>query len=322
LKPGPNFLKDPSGNPLPLTAVGLWSPPQPAAASLTLAPTATTNALTTAVTVTATATTAAGGPVPNTPVFLDIIAGPNANAIGPAITDANGQVTLTYSGGPTTGTDQIRAHIGSVISNIAAVTWTPGPLDHITVSPVSATIAAGGIMVYSSQAFDTFNNVIGDVTSNAGFSISPDGSCTAATCTATLPGPHTVTATYNGKPVSATLTVTSAPIDRTPQVTVTYGGVSLVRATNRWVQNVTIKNVGTTVFDGPVSLIVSGLSSNATVYAPTGTASTFYAGSPYKDLNILALAPGASASVVLEFSKSGSAAITYVAKVVTGSGGR
>jgi len=101
---------------------------------------------------------------------------------------------------------------------------------------------------------------------------------------------------------------------------ITYGGFSLSRATGRWVQSVTIKNNGTTTATGPITLVLSGLSANATLYAASGTTTVTFPGSPYKNLPALSLAPGASASVTLEFTKTGSSAITYVGHVVAGPG--
>ncbi|MEO8541578.1 MAG: Ig-like domain-containing protein, partial [bacterium] len=92
LMPAPGFLKDPAGNPLPLEAVGLTSTAPATVANLALTPGATTSQLANPVTVTATATTLSGARVPNTQVFLEIAAGPNAQPIGPAVTNTNGEV--------------------------------------------------------------------------------------------------------------------------------------------------------------------------------------------------------------------------------------
>lgn len=127
LKPGPDFLKDPGGNLLPLETAGLSSDP-PAVAHLALTPAASTNVLATPTTVTATATTASGTPVPGALVFFDVVAGPNASPVGAGVTDVNGQATLTYSGGAATGTDQIQARVDTLVSNTASVTWTPRPV--------------------------------------------------------------------------------------------------------------------------------------------------------------------------------------------------
>ena len=65
------------------------------------------------------------------------------------------------------------------------------------------------------EAFDAFNNSLGDVTAGTSFAITPDGSCpgAGASCSATAVGAHTVTATYAGKTDTSTLTVVSAPAD-------------------------------------------------------------------------------------------------------------
>ena len=51
------------------------------------------------------------------------------------------------------------------------------------------------------------------MTGGTSFSIAPDGSCTGATCTATIAGVHTVTGADCGKTATSTLTVNSAPGD-------------------------------------------------------------------------------------------------------------
>jgi hypothetical protein len=87
----------------------------------------------------------------------------------------------------------------------------PGPLDHITISPASATIGAGAGQPYTAQGFDVHGNGLGDVTDSTTFSITPDGSCNNTvnprTCSATIPGPHTVTGTDSGKTATASLSV-------------------------------------------------------------------------------------------------------------------
>jgi hypothetical protein len=209
LKPAPVFLTDASGNPAPLTAVGPWVALPPPATSLVLAPATTANPVTTPVTIAATATSASGAPVPNAIVDLAITSGPNAQALPSAVTDVNGRLSFPYVGGTDPGTDQIVASIGTLQSNVAQITWTvPGPLDHITLSPASATVTAGASQSYAAQALDAFDHAIGNVTGSTTFSISPDGTCTGASCTASIAGPHTVTGVYSGKTASATLNVT------------------------------------------------------------------------------------------------------------------
>ena len=59
----------------------------------------------------------------------------------------------------------------------ASLQIDPAALDHITISPSSATINAGGTQAYTSEAFDVYGNSRGDVTGLTTFSITPDGSC-------------------------------------------------------------------------------------------------------------------------------------------------
>jgi parallel beta-helix repeat protein len=98
-------------------------------------------------------------------------------------------------------------------TSTASLTVTPGPLDHLALSPSSATIAAGAAQTYTADGRDQYNNSLGDVTSTTTFSISPDGTCTGASCTATTTGAHTVTGTKSGKTGTASLTVTAGALD-------------------------------------------------------------------------------------------------------------
>ena len=67
----------------------------------------------------------------------------------------------------------------------ASLSVTAGALDHLVLSPASASITAGGSQAYTAQCVDQYDNSLGDVTATTTFSIAPNGSCTGATCTAT-----------------------------------------------------------------------------------------------------------------------------------------
>src|SRR5205823_10951122 len=94
----------------------------------------------------------------------------------------------------------------------AALPVAASPLDHLAVSPATATITAGGTQTYTAQAFDASNHSLGDVTGSTTFTIASNGSCTGNVCTATQAGAHTVTGTDGGKTSNATLTVTAGPL--------------------------------------------------------------------------------------------------------------
>ena len=89
-----------------------------------------------------------------------------------------------------------------------------GTLDHLVLSPATATVASGTPQAYTATGYDQYGNSLGDVTGSTTFSIGPDGTCAAASCSATVAGPHTVTGTDGTATGTATLTVTgTGPLD-------------------------------------------------------------------------------------------------------------
>ena len=63
-----------------------------------------------------------------------------------------------------------------------------GGLTSIVVSPADATIAAGDSQTYTAEGFDAYGNSKGDRTSTVTFTITPNGSCSANVCTASVTG--------------------------------------------------------------------------------------------------------------------------------------
>jgi len=136
-----------------------------------------------------------------------------------------GGVTLKTAGTQTvTATD---TGTSSVTGN-QSVTISAGPLASLALSPASATVTAGGSQGYTATAADQYGNSLGDLTASTSFSIAPNGSCTAASCTATTAGAHTVTGTNAGTTATASLTVTPGPLTQVAisptSATVTAGG--------------------------------------------------------------------------------------------------
>lgn len=220
LAPANVFFTDQNGNPVTnLLAVGPAFATPATPATLALSPTSVSNPAGAAQTLTATATDSNNAPVVGAVVHFTISGGRNAGSSAPAVTDSNGLASFTYTDAAGAGTDTVQAAIGALSSNQAQVSWTsPGPLDHITINPSASTIAPGGTQSYTAQGIDVFGNSVGDVTAATVFSISPDGSCNAASCTATNTGAHTVTGNDNGKTVQATLQV-GGKLDDTTSVT-------------------------------------------------------------------------------------------------------
>ncbi len=125
-----------------------------------------------------------------------------------ATVDSAGQVTAVAPG-PTqivaTSTSQPE------IAGVAALTVSTGQLDHLVLSPASATTSAGIAVAYDAEGFDQFGDDLGDVTAATNFAVSPDGSCAAASCTANSVGAHQVIGTDGPASGTAAVTVT-API--------------------------------------------------------------------------------------------------------------
>ncbi len=109
-------------------------------------------------------------------------------------------------------------------------------------------------------------------------------------------------------------------------VAVTRGGFRRNAATGRFQQSITVRNTSAAALTGPVSVVLDGLSANATLFNLTGvTSCAAPAGSGYVHVNVGAdglLTPGESAAIVLEFVNPTNAGITYATRVVAGAGCR
>jgi peptidoglycan/xylan/chitin deacetylase (PgdA/CDA1 family) len=110
------------------------------------------------------------------------------------------------------GQHTVSATLGG-LEDQAALSVLSGPLDHLVLAPETATITAGESQTYKAEGFDAVGNDLGDMTAQASFSIDPNGSCEGASCTATVAGPHTVSASVEGATGAAQLAVSPAPFD-------------------------------------------------------------------------------------------------------------
>jgi hypothetical protein len=104
----------------------------------------------------------------------------------------------------TPGTHTVTAASGGV-TGTATLIVNAGAFDHLVISPQTATVTPGTSQSYSAQAFDVAGASLGDITASTVFTISPDGSCSANSCTPGDVGSHTVTGSYGGKQATATL---------------------------------------------------------------------------------------------------------------------
>jgi len=166
----------------------------------------------------------AGNPVGDVTAFTTFSISPNGTCTDATCTaTAAGAHTVTGNDGGKTST--------------ASLTVNPGSLDHLALTPASATGAAGAAQAYTAQGRDQYDNSLGDVTAATTFSIAPNGSCTAASCSATTAGAHTVTGTSSGKTGTASLTVSAAALDHLvlspASATITAGGTQAYTAEGR-----------------------------------------------------------------------------------------
>lgn len=103
---------------------------------------------------------------------------------------------------------------GFVASDTAASpltqTVTPGPLAVLTVSPNPAVIGVNQNQTFTARGADAFGNGLGDVTTQATFSIAPNGTCTLNVCRANAAGVKTVTARVGAVSGTATMDVRAA----------------------------------------------------------------------------------------------------------------
>jgi hypothetical protein len=97
---------------------------------------------------------------------------------------------------------------GGVTIDTASFTVNPAALDHLTISPLVASVSTGTPQAYSVEAYDPYNNDLGSVTSSAAFKVNGI-SISGNSVSEAAAGVYTVSASYGGKSVSTTLTVTA-----------------------------------------------------------------------------------------------------------------
>ena len=103
-----------------------------------------------------------------------------------------------------------------------------------------------------------------------------------------------------------------------PGLNYSAGGYSFNRRTGAYTQAVTVTNTLSTAYTDPVYLVVSNLSSNASLQNSAGTTTNTYPGSPYVLVSQSGLAAGATATVTLQYGATGT--ITSTMAVIHTSG--
>jgi hypothetical protein len=102
---------------------------------------------------------------------------------------------------------------------------------------------------------------------------------------------------------------------------VTRSGYTYNFETRRFYQTLTLTNSSSSAIGVPIALVLDGLTGNASLFNGSGvTACGSVTGSQYIFTPALSFAPGASVPVVLEFTNSMSAGISYSTRVLVGPG--
>jgi hypothetical protein len=124
------------------------------------------------------------------------------------------------------------------------------------------------------------------------------------------------------KSCTATFTqVTACALDISSSLKITRGGFAFNFSTQRFMQTVTLTNISSSAIAGPVSLALDSLPAGVSLFQ-AGTTACAPVGSPYINAGFTSLAPGASYSVVLQFTDPSKAAISYTTRVLGATGTR
>jgi hypothetical protein len=141
------------------------------------------------------------------------------------------------------------------------------------------------------------------------------GSADVAQSTTTIAGKNF---TFSPGPYSAVILNIKGTADASGTLSLTRSGFTLNRRTNTMVQTVTIKNTGSAAVNGPINLVLDGLSLNTSLTNANGTtANVIPTGSPYLTVSNTSLAAGASTVATLQFAVPASGGITYTPRTLT-----
>jgi hypothetical protein len=115
-------------------------------------------------------------------------------------------------------------------------------------------------------------------------------------------------------PVVVSLSLAPTFVDVTASSTITRSALVPNRVTGKYSATVKVTNTGTTTLNGPLHLVLEGLTSGVTLDGKSGD----QGGAPYLTLAAGSLAPGASVSVTTTFTNPSKTSIGYTPKLFSG----
>jgi uncharacterized repeat protein (TIGR01451 family) len=227
---------------------------------------------------------------------------------------------------PASGLSIAETHIGNFSQGQAKAVYTITVSNQAAAGPttglVSVTEAApAGITLVSMSGTGWTCGGIACTRSDA---LNPGGSYPPITVTVNVdpaaPSQVTNTTTVSGggsltPSLSASDVTGINPItDVSGLVTVTETGFGVNRATRLWTATMTIANNSGTAINGPIQVVLTNLSPNATMVNNTGARN----GSPYLTVSVGGLAAGASVAALIQFTNPTSGFINCTPQIVSG----
>lgn len=198
------------------------------------------------------------------------------------------------------------AHV--ITAPASAATLTASFLTQYQLTTAVSPPGSGSIAPGSGQFFDAGSSVqvLAQPAPNFSF-VNFTGDLTGSTTPQNIimNGPASVTANFTSASVTAP--------NLTAQVTITRTTPVLNRTTRRFVQSVTVTNPGPAI--AGAAFVLDGLPAGVALFQPAGaTAAATPAGSPYKEIG--AIGSGAAVTFTVEFTRTGTSAITYTPRLL------
>ncbi len=245
------------------------------------------------------------------PLATTYVSGTTLRAVVPAadlLAVGNDMITATNGAGLTSAALTFAVTRATPIVTVAIASGT-APAPKATVAGVGGAAVTDGTVTYA--YFDANGNALAAAPSAAGsYSVS-----------ATFGGDANYLPATSGR-VAYSIAAAATLTDVTAKVSVARGGLVYNARTKTYTQTLTITNTSTAALTGPLSLLLTGLSSTATLANATGSTTVAHgstpAATPYLTLSAGSLAAGGSVTVTLQFTTT--TAPTYGLQLLAGAG--